>query len=209
MPAASRAYQQTLDQHRRQVIVDAARRVFEESGLEGASIRAIAQMAGCTTGAIYPHFPSKEELFAVVLGGSLSAIAREAARAMSSTAAPAKALRRGTLAIYKYYDTHPSDLALALAVFNGDRKAKLGRALDESLKRQFEALLDMLAEQVSKLARKPFRPMVRIEATALVTYLVGLLVLKHGGRIDTIGNSAPVLLAHYTKNMVARLTGAS
>jgi hypothetical protein len=66
-----------------------------------------------------------------------------------------------------------------------------------------------LAEQVGKVAKKPFRPMIRIEASALVTHLVGLLVLKHGSRIDTIGNTAPVLLAHYTKNMVARLTGAS
>jgi AcrR family transcriptional regulator len=209
MQAASRTYQETLDQHRRQVIVDAARRVFERSGLEGASIRAIAEMAGCTTGAIYPHFPSKEELFAVVLGGSLSTITREVTRAMDGVAPPAKALRRGTLAIYKYYDANPSELALALAVFNADRKTKLGRGLDKALKQQFEALLETLAEQVGKVAKKPFRPMIRIEASALVTHLVGLLVLKHGSRIDTIGNTAPVLLAHYTKNMVARLTGAS
>jgi TetR/AcrR family transcriptional regulator len=209
MQSGSRSYQKSLDQHRRQVIVDAARRAFERSGLEGASIRAIAQMAGCTTGAIYPHFSSKEELFAVVLGGSLSTVTREVSRAMIGAGPPAKALRRGTLAIYKYYDAHPSDLALALAVFNADRKTKLGRGLDNALKQQFEALLEVLSEQVSKVATKPFRPMVRIEATALVTYLVGLLVLKHGGRIDTIGNRAPVLLAHYTRNMVARLTGAS
>lgn len=209
MPSTSRIYQESLDEHRRQVIVDAARRVFEKSGLEAASIRAIAQMAGCTTGAIYPHFSSKEELFAVVLGGSLSTITHEVRRAMTGAVPPAKALRRGTLAIYKHYDAHPSDLALALAVFNADRKTKLGRGLDKALRQQFEALLDVLGEQVSRIATKPFRPMVRIEATALVTYLVGLLVMKHGGRIDTIGNAAPVLLAHYTRTMVARLTGAS
>ena len=78
-------------------------------------------MAGCTTGAIYPHFPSKEELFATILGESLSTITFEVKRAMNASATPTKALRRGTLAIYKYYDTHPSDLALALAVFSGAR----------------------------------------------------------------------------------------
>ena len=209
MQLSSRNYQASLDQHRRQVIVAAARRVFEKSGLEGASIRAIAQMAGCTTGAIYPHFPSKEQLFAVVLAESLSTIKREVERAMARVVLPAKALRRGTLAIYKHYDTHPSDLALALAVFNADRRTKLGRGLEAALKQQFEELLDVLAEQVGRIAKKPFRPMVRIEAMALVTHLIGLLVLKHAGRIDTIGDRAPVLLAHYTKNMVARLTGAS
>jgi TetR/AcrR family transcriptional regulator len=208
MRTASRSYQESLDQHRRQVIVDAARRVFEKSGLEAASIRAIAQMAGCTTGAIYPHFASKEVLFAVVLGGSLSTITLEVRRAMHGVVPSAKALRRGTLAIYKHYDAHPSDLALALAVFNADRKTKLGRGLDAALKQQFEVLLEVLAEQVGKIAKRPFRPMVRLEVTALVTHLVGLLVLKHRGRIDTIGNTAPALLAHYTRNMVARLTGA-
>lgn len=207
MQTASRNYQEALDQHRRQVIVNAARRAFEQSGLEAASIRVIAQMAGCTTGAIYPHFRSKEELFAAVLGESLSTITHEVRRATNGVIPPAKALRRATLAIYKHYDACPSDLALALTVFNPERKAKLGRGLDKALQQQFGILLEVLSDQVSKIAKRPFRPMIRIEANALVAYLVGLLVLKHGGRIDTIGNRAPILLAHYTKNMVARLTG--
>jgi TetR/AcrR family transcriptional regulator len=207
MPAAAQTYQETLDLHRRRLIVDAARRVFETSGLEGASIRAIAQMAGCTTGAIYPLFRSKEEIFAVVLGQSLSAVTEEVRAATVGVAAPAKSLRRGTLAIYKYYDAHPSELTLSLVLFNGDRRKKLGSGLDESLKQQLDGLLALLAEQVRKATAKPFLPMVRIEATALITYLVGLLVLKHGGRIDVLANNAPVLLAHYTKNLVARLSG--
>jgi TetR/AcrR family transcriptional regulator len=206
MPAAAPTYQGTLDVHRRRVIVDAARRVFDASGLEGASIRAIAQMAGCTTGAIYPLFQSKEEIFAVVLGQSLQTVTQEVRTAMEGIAVPAKSLRRATLAIYKYYDAHPSELTLSLALFNGERKKKLGSGLDETLKRQLDDLLALLAEQVRKATAKPFLPMVRIEATALITYLVGLLVLKHGGRIDVLGNNAPVLLAHYTRNMVARLS---
>lgn len=207
--AGAPTYHEAIDLHRQRVIVDAARRVFAKAGLEGASIRAIAEMAGCTTGAIYPHFRSKEELFAAVLGESLSTLTLEVRRAMNGPVTPAKALRRGTLAIYRYYDAHPSNLALALTVLQGDRKRTLGRGLDNALKQQFETLLGVMAEQVRKIAEKPFLPMVRIEATALVTYLVGLLVLKHGGRIDVIGNRAPILLAHYTKNMVARLTGSS
>src|SRR5262245_66609627 len=108
MTAAAQTYQEALDVQRRRLIVAAARRVFETSGLEGASIRAIAQAAGCTTGAIYPLFRSKEELFAVVLGESLAAVAQEVRAAMDGIVAPAKALRRGMLAIYKYYDAHPS-----------------------------------------------------------------------------------------------------
>ena len=208
MPALAPTYQETLDVHRRRLIVAAARRVFEASGLEGASIRAIAQAAGCTTGAIYPLFRSKEELFAVVLGESLAAVAQEVRAATDGVAAPAKALRRGTLAIYKYYDAHPSELTLSLVLFNTDRSKSVGSGADDVLKRQLDELLALLAEQVRKSAAKPFLPMVRLEATALITYLVGLLVLKQGRKIDVLGNKASVLLAHYTKHMVARLGGA-
>ena len=127
---------------------------------------------------------------------------------MSETFTPVKALRRGTSAIYKYYDLRPSELTLALVLFNGGRPKKLGRGLDEKLKQQLDGLLALLAEQVREATKKPFLPMVRIEAMALFTYLVGLLVLKHSGRIDVLGNSASVLLAHYIKNMVARLAGS-
>jgi TetR/AcrR family transcriptional regulator len=207
MPALkSSTYQGALDAHRRQLIVDAARSVFERSGLEGASMRAIAQAAGCTTGAIYPHFAAKEEIFAAVLSESLLAVLQAAKGAINDAVTPAKALRRGTSAIYKYYDSRPSELTLALVLFSGERPKKLGRGLDEKLKEQLDGLLTLLAEQVRKITPKPFLPMVRLEAVALFTYLVGLLVLKHSGRIDVLSNSASVLLAHYIKNMVARLT---
>jgi AcrR family transcriptional regulator len=198
-------YQGALDTYRRQLIIDAAKHVFQQSGLDGASIRAIAQAAGCTTGAIYPHFRSKEEIFAVVLDGSLSALDLEMRTAMRGATSPAKALRRGTTTIYKYYDARPAELTLALVLFNGDRPKRLGRGLDQGLKDRLDGLLVLLAEQVRKASQRPFLPMVRIEATALFTYLVGLLVLKHSGRIDVLENNAPVLLAHYVKNMVTRL----
>jgi hypothetical protein len=78
------------------------------------------------------------------------------------------------------------------------RKARQAHLASE---KEFTRKRDELSRQRREL------PMVRIEATALITYLVGLLVLKHGGRIDVLANNAPVLLAHYTKNLVARLSG--
>ena len=185
----------------------AARRVFEASGLEGASIRAIAQAAGCTTGAIYPLFRSKEEIFAVVLGESLASVTREVREAIDGSA-PAKSLKRGILAIYEYYDAHPTELMLSLVLFNGDLRKGPAGGLDLALKRRLDGLLGLLTEQVRLTTAKPFLPMARLEATALITYLVGLLVLKQGRKIDVLGSNASVLLAHYTKNMVARLGAA-
>lgn len=66
-------------------ILDAAQEAFSEVGLQGASIRAIAQRAGCDPALIYYHFASKEALFLALLdrkipplAEALEAIAQEA-----------------------------------------------------------------------------------------------------------------------------------
>ena len=43
-------------------LFDAAARVFEDQGIGGASIEAIAAAAGFTRGAVYSNFKSKDEL---------------------------------------------------------------------------------------------------------------------------------------------------
>lgn len=47
---------------RRAEIVNATRRVIEQKGLEGVSLRLIARELGCTTGVLTYHFISKEDL---------------------------------------------------------------------------------------------------------------------------------------------------
>ena len=56
---------------RRRKILDAAERIFKRTGIEDASIRKIALEAGVTTGAIYPYFDGKEEIYAELLSESL------------------------------------------------------------------------------------------------------------------------------------------
>src|SRR6201990_2587832 len=48
-------------------LFDAAARVFEEQGIGGASIEAIAAAAGFTRGAFYSNFKSKDELIIAML----------------------------------------------------------------------------------------------------------------------------------------------
>ncbi|MGY3617455.1 TetR/AcrR family transcriptional regulator [Bradyrhizobium sp. USDA 10063] len=48
-------------------LFEAAARVFEEQGIRGASIEAIAAAAGFTRGAFYSNFKSKEELIIAML----------------------------------------------------------------------------------------------------------------------------------------------
>ena len=47
----------------RQELLEAAARVFAERGFQGASVEAVSEEAGYSTGALYSNFASKEELF--------------------------------------------------------------------------------------------------------------------------------------------------
>ena len=63
--------QRAVSELKRGLIMEAARRVFEAEGLDGASRRAIAMAAGYTPAALYFHFASKEAIYAEVLRESL------------------------------------------------------------------------------------------------------------------------------------------
>src|ERR1700751_812413 len=52
----------------RDKLFEAAARVFEEQGIGGASIEAIAAAAGFTRGAFYSNFASKDELIIAMIG---------------------------------------------------------------------------------------------------------------------------------------------
>ena len=65
----------------RERLLDAAARVFESKGYEGATIAQIAREAGVTSGAIYAHYASKAELL-------VDALRAHSARATSSILPP-------------------------------------------------------------------------------------------------------------------------
>ena len=54
----------------RETILEAARRVIDEQGLQGATTRRIAEVAGCAEGTIYRHFLDKHDLFHELLAES-------------------------------------------------------------------------------------------------------------------------------------------
>lgn len=67
-----RVSQQHRDERRRE-IVEAASRCFVEHGFEGASMHRIIAATGLSAGALYNHFPSKQEL---VLASARAALGR-------------------------------------------------------------------------------------------------------------------------------------
>src|SRR3546814_11972072 len=89
MPPAAATRAQHLTALRRQLILEAAQRVFERDGLEQTTVRAIAKEAGCTTGAIYPWFNGKEAIYAELLEASLARLHQKLARALDGNPAAA------------------------------------------------------------------------------------------------------------------------
>ena len=53
-------------------IIAAAQSEFMKQGFESASMRSIASQVGMTVGALYRHFPNKEELFAALVEPAIS-----------------------------------------------------------------------------------------------------------------------------------------
>jgi AcrR family transcriptional regulator len=177
---------------RRDVILIAAREVFQEDGLDGASMRGIAARAGCTTGAVYPLFASKEHIYAALLERSLAALHE------CVSAAHAKARVRPHEAAAKafaaYYFERPYEVNLGLYAFNGGlKRLGVGKESDRSLN-------DALAATVKLLSHKPVKTKATVpdaSAMAMFAQLIGVLVLHLSGRL-TLGHCSPSdLIDHF------------
>ena len=76
----------------RELLLDAAARVFAQKGLAGASVDEIAEAAGYSIGAVYSNFGGKEQLFVELLKERANDRVTRAAEIMAD-AEPGEALR--------------------------------------------------------------------------------------------------------------------
>ncbi|MGD9715161.1 MAG: TetR/AcrR family transcriptional regulator, partial [Thermomicrobiales bacterium] len=131
---------QSVNDHKRDLILDAAREVFAEEGLEGASLRAIAVRAGYTPAALYFHFDSKEAIYAEVLRGSLQALGSAVDKAVSPAKSAQQKLKAAAMSFFEFYAQNPRDLDLGFYLFRGGMKpAGLGPERDELLNSALES----------------------------------------------------------------------
>src|SRR5712671_2990658 len=148
--------QKTVSELKRGLIMDAARRVFEAEGLDGASLRAIATAAGYTPAALYFHFESKEAIYAEVLRQSLADLRTAIARAITRAKTPADRLRAAAMAFFRYYADNPRDLDLGFYLFRGGMKPHgLGKERDEVLNTALDAALRPIADAAQALGARP------------------------------------------------------
>jgi AcrR family transcriptional regulator len=196
--------QRAVSEHKRELILDAAREVFAAEGLEGASLRAIATRAGYTPAALYFHFDSKEAIYAEVLRDSLASLGGTIDEAVAKTRGPKQKLRAAAMAFFRYYAENPRDLDLGFYLFRGGMKpAGLGHARDEELNAALEAALHPIAEAAEALGAS--RQKANLLMVDCFAHATGLLLLLHTGRIRMFGASAPELMEEYVRGRILQL----
>ncbi len=126
----------------RERLLDAAARVFELKGYEGATVAQIAREAGVSSGAIYAHYASKAELLA-------DALRAHAARATASVLPPGSSTDAVTLlvALGTRLGTreHEATSLLAEALLASRRDAELAQVLAAALGEREALMAGLLA----------------------------------------------------------------
>jgi AcrR family transcriptional regulator len=193
---------------KRGLILDAARKVFEAEGLDGASLRAIAAAAGYTPAALYFHFESKEAIYAEVLRKSLASLEATIGRATTRARTPPDRLRAAAMAFFRFYADNPRDLDLGFYLFRGGMKPHgLGRERDEALNAALEAAMQPIAGAAEALGARPEE--ARLLMADIFAHAAGLLLLAHTGRIRMFGASAPDLMQRFVAGTVTGLKDRS
>jgi AcrR family transcriptional regulator len=197
---------QAVSEHKRALILDAARKVFEQEGLDGASLRAIASEAGYTPAALYFHFDSKEAIYAEVLRASIVRLQEEVEKAVEKTRAPAEKLRAAAMAFFDFYASNPRDLDLGFYLFRGGMKPHgLGKERDKQLNAALAAALQSISDAAETLGAK--QEAARMLTVDTFAHAAGLLLLAHTGRIRMFGASARDLMERYVEERIVQLRG--
>ncbi|MGC3994269.1 MAG: TetR/AcrR family transcriptional regulator [Propionicimonas sp.] len=193
-PAAARARRARVRMtraERREQLIDVARALFAERGLEGTSVEEIAAHAGVSKPVVYEHFGGKEGLYAVVVDREVRTL-HDAIRTAITTprATPRALIELGTLALLDYIDDHPN----GFRILSRDSSAT-------SPEGSFATILSDIASRVEDLLGDEFTKRGFDPGTAPIyaQMLVGLVALAGQWWMDTREDLAlpkPVVAAH-------------
>ena len=127
-------------QARRRQIIDAARSLLFEKGLQATSINQIAKRAELAVGTIYFYYSSKEELFAELQEEGLTLLMEKIQRASSAVEDPKERLRSMAMAYYDfsrdqkdYFDIINYFLASPKILLSSDFKQRVDQRTEKIL----------------------------------------------------------------------------
>jgi AcrR family transcriptional regulator len=131
-------------------ILEAARRVFLERGLAGASIDEIAGLARAGKPSIYARFPGKEALFgAVVLNNCAAAIERFESSAPSGATIEERLVNVGTTMLRWILSGHTLDL-MRVSISEGHRFPDLANNVHRMARQRGEEAVGHLLSEAAR-----------------------------------------------------------
>jgi AcrR family transcriptional regulator len=198
---------QALTDVRRALVLDAARAVFLDAGIEGASVREIARKAGYTPGAIYSYFESKEAIYAALLDESIQRLQTAVADAPQTEGRPDLTLAAKAQAWFDFYAANPRELDLGFYLVQGMRPRGLTSELDHELNDHLHQALRPCEDALRAMGLAA--DVALQENTSLFAHGVGLLLMQHTGRIRMFRQSADALFKTYVAQLVGRIGGAA
>ena len=131
-------------QQTRAKVLAAARRLFSESGYEGATIRDIAAAAGMSTGAVFANFTDKSDLFREIMASDMVALTDTMREAASKGRGVEDSLLKMFAAGYAFYK---GQLPLARAAFSVSWAPQDGPVLRNAP--QVNNLQELIVEQLT------------------------------------------------------------
>ncbi len=181
MPTAAKSRRRReVEAFKRRRILDAAREVFFEHGLDRATMRQIAGQAGYATGTLYSHFDNKEALYGALLEISLEKLGD----AVGEQTDAYSAFR----AFHDYYARNAEELDLGLYLFQGTRRVSLSPELDQTLNDRLKEVVDSLTSRLSRVRRMSHQDAHRM-TVELLCFIVGCLIMAGTGRLGMLGYS--------------------
>lgn len=188
---------------KRDLIRTAAKKLFADSGLDATSVREIARQAGYTTGAIYFHYASKEELYADILRDSLDRLFEEVEGSTTAEEDPVINICCAFRALVNFYEKNPRDLDLSLYLLNGARPRGLTQPLNKELNSKLRRVLNIYRTELARAGIDESR--LSIEVAGLFNEMIGSLVASNTGRLKVIGTNLKSVVEHHTDNLSQRL----
>lgn len=207
MAAGAKARRRAVHDFKRGAILEAARRVFAAQGLEGATIRAIAEEAGYSAGAIYAYYPAKEEIYGEIVAQSLGQAGQAVKRAWARETSPEARFKDVVGAYYGYYREHAQEFELGLYLSQGGRRAQLSAERERLINGRLIATLQIFAKAVADLGALSSEEINR-ETVGILSQLEGILVLESSGRLQILGFEGETLLGDYLEAVLKRLGAA-
>ena len=167
---------------RERAIVEAARALFDENGMQEARVHRIARRAGINKALVYRHFASKEELFVLTVTSYLAEISALLEAVDGETADPSERLRRGSDAFARYGIDHPAFLDCALSLLRRPAE-ELRLEMSDSILMRLDRAAGRCIGWLTAVLRELDVPEDRVDLRANELYLqaIGVLHLARSG----------------------------